>query len=265
MNTLWIYGDSFSTDYKDEEWIWTRALAHRFADQNLIAHYKNASVAGCSNDWISTQIAHDIDTWQQGDSVIVIPTEPSRQWWFADAPELSNIISMRGSPEAKSYTQRFPERVTAVNYYYTQIWRNTVDSMRYEQMIAWLKLHALDRGVNLVLMPAFDVPTDYKGIVHTQGSLTETVCNGEFINDKEMSQWYSTGLDTRYNHMCKRNHAVLVDKLWERFTQGTPVDLTQGFDTQFLSLKDRLTRMDELGAWLIDRAKVPPKTPIGQF
>lgn len=252
---LWVYGDSFSADYDQEEWIWSRALAHRFADAGMIKHYKNASQAGAANDWIMMQIQEDLDRWDQGDYVIVIPTETGRQWWFEDAPYLSNIVSMRGSEEAKDYSRKFPNRVQAVEYYVTQLWRPEIDKLRFDQALTWLKICALEKGVELVIMPAFEIGINYTGVIHTVGSLTELVSNQEFVSEQDMNRWYSTGVDTRYNHMTRTNHGIMVDKLWDRFTQHTPVDLTQGFVQHTLEFKHRLTLVDELGPWLINKAK----------
>lgn len=255
MNKLYIYGDSFSADYEGEDWIWTRQLGHIMHSLNMIDAVHNTSQAGAANDWLFHHIREDYDAWQAGDYIIVIPTETARQWWFEHKPDMSNIMSIRGSIEAQELAKTHQREMDAVDMYYTFLWRKEIDLLRFEQSLVWLKTLALQKNCELVIIPAFDIPMDYTGIVPTIGSLTETVCNGEFKTKADMDRWYSVGVDTRNNHMMKKNHAVLVQKLVDRFVQGTPVDLTHGFALQELEFKDRLSLDDQLGTWLLNKAR----------
>jgi hypothetical protein len=255
MNKLYIYGDSFSADFDSEDWIWTRSLAHRMSNLGLIGTLKNASYAGTANDWIWNHVRNDASEWQPGDYVIVIPTEIARQWWFEDRPDMSNIMSLMYAQEAKDLKKQKPQAVSAVENYYQYLWRNDIDVLRFEQSLVWLKALAIQAQVNLVIMPAFNIPIDYSGVIPTIGSLTETVCNGEFATEEDMNRWYSAGVDTRYNHMQRKNHAVMADKLVDRFTNNVPVDLTCGFALGELTIRDRMTLTEQLGPKLLQMAR----------
>jgi hypothetical protein len=255
LNKLYIYGDSFSADYEGEDWIWTRSLAEQMNKLNLVNAMKNASQAGTANDWLWYHMRNDVAQWQQGDYVIVIPTETARQWWFEDKPEMSNIMSLIYAKESKELKAQRPRAVQAVEAYYESLWRHDIDIMRFEHSMVWLKMMSIQAKVDLVIMPAFDMHMDYSGVTPTIGSLTETVCNGEFASEQDMNKWYSAGVDTRYNHMQRKNHAVLVQKLIDRFTEKTPVDLTTGFTLGELTIKNRMTLDDQLGGQLLRKAR----------
>tara|TARA_B100002019_G_scaffold290272_1_gene307587 strand:+ start:1253 stop:2017 length:765 start_codon:yes stop_codon:yes gene_type:complete len=247
LNTLYIYGDSFSVDYACD-WIWTRQLAHVMNNSGLVSSMVNHSLAGASNDWIATHIEETCERWCEGDYVLHIPTEFSRQWWFKDEPELCNLVNMQNSKEARALKQSRPREYNSVMQYFAYLHRPEIDVLRWKQHCGWVENLARNRGVNFIQLPAF--PIDAQTL-----SLTSTVSHWEFADESACDTWYSKGLDTRYNHMCRSNHTILANKLHNSYSKQLPLDLTQGWHTGFLQPGDRLTLDQELGELLIARAK----------
>ena len=85
MRTLYIFGDSFTVDYKTD-WTWTRQLA----DKLRVDAMMNNSIIGCSNEWIMHKVKEVRHKITQDDIVVVVLTSPYRYWFFEDKPELSN-------------------------------------------------------------------------------------------------------------------------------------------------------------------------------
>ena len=52
--TLWIYGDSFAVDWR-QEWCWTRMLPYRLGVERVV----NQACAGASNEWSAMQFRDD--------------------------------------------------------------------------------------------------------------------------------------------------------------------------------------------------------------
>ena len=220
MTTLWIYGDSFAED-RSESWQWHQQLAkaHNIAETKITAQ------AGVANDWISTQIKDQHEQWQNGDRVLVIITQPNRQWWFEDRPEMGNIGLMWGHPWARMMQMTDQHRVDAVGYYINYLQRDAVDYLRCEQMVAWIQQLAQQRSVELTVIPAFEMPVDLSK--WCLGNLTD-VCNWEFVDERSRVQHYASIQDSRLNHLSLENHKWFVDKISQHWQSGQPMDLTQG-------------------------------------
>ena len=104
----------------------------------------------------------------------------------------------------------------------------------------------------LLLIPGFTVDIDYTDIIKVMGDMTGSVSNAEFVTEKDDEQWYSDGIDTRYNHMIKSNHEIMADKCTNSIVTGSTLDLTIGFNRHILKGNERLTATDHIGQQLVD-------------
>ena len=75
----------------------------------------------------------------------------------------------------------------------------------------------------------------------------------------DLPTWYEQSIDTRANHMTIENHTRFANKLLHRFVKGGAIDLTQGFETGFLKLSDKLTHPG-LCPKLVEMAMEPGNT-----
>ena len=94
---------------------------------------------------------------------------------------------------------------------------------------------------------------DYTGLIEVVGDLSSSVSSAEFINECYWD-WYSQGIDTRYNHLCKDNHEILAGKCVKSLLTKEPLDLAVGFKRSILKASDRYTHK-QLGPTLIIQAK----------
>ena len=77
MRTLYIFGDSFTVDYKTD-WTWTRQMADKLRVDAML----NNSIIGCSNEWIMHKVKEVLHKITKDDIVVVVLTSPYRYWFF---------------------------------------------------------------------------------------------------------------------------------------------------------------------------------------
>ena len=242
VRTLYAFGDSFTLNF-DEEWTWIRALGKKL---NVNALH-NSSANGVSNDWILLQLRKQLDNITKDDVVVVILTDPSRSWLLEKYPEYSNY-SVANLDELLT-----EEEASSIKNYVLNIQRDNIDIFRFEHQLAWLKQIQKTIGFNLLVIPGFPLSIDYTGLIEVVGDLSSSVSSAEFMNDCYWD-WYAQGIDTRYNHMIRDNHAILVDKCVKSLLTNQPLNLAVGFKRSILKVTDRYTHK-QLGPMLIIQAK----------
>ena len=247
MRTLYIFGDSFTVDYQTD-WTWTRQLASKLRVDAML----NDSIIGCSNEWIMHKVKEQRDKITKDDIVVVVLTSPYRYWFFKDKPELSNYRIANWDNFA---SENEKGHVDAVMGYVNYLQRDELDSFRVEQQVAWIKELKRNIGFTLLLIPGFTVDIDYTDIIKVYGDMTGSVSNAEFVSEKDDEQWYSDGIDTRYNHMIKSNHEVMADKCVNSVLTGNTLDLTVGFERGVLRGHERMTATQHIGPQLVETHK----------
>tara|TARA_X000001036_G_scaffold120973_1_gene114533 strand:- start:1831 stop:2625 length:795 start_codon:yes stop_codon:yes gene_type:complete len=243
MRTLYIFGDSFTVDYKTD-WTWTRQLADKLRVDAMF----NDSIIGCSNEWIMSKVKENQDKITKDDIVVIVLTSPYRYWFFKDKPELSNYRIGNWDNFAKKHEKG---HVEAVRGYVNYLQRDELDSFRLEHQVSWIKELKRKIGFTLLLIPGFTVDIDYTDTIKVYGDMTGSVSNAEFVSQKDDEQWYTDGIDTRYNHMIKDNHEVMATKCVNSVLTGNTLDLTTGFSRHILKGNERLTHK-QIGPKLVE-------------
>jgi len=242
VRTLYAFGDSFTLNF-DEEWTWIRALGKKL---NVNALH-NSSAHGVSNDWILLQLRKQLGNITKDDTVIVILTSLQRNWLLEKYPEYSNY-SVANLDELIT-----KEEASSIKNYVLNIQRDDIDLFRFEHQVSWIKQIQQNAGFDLLVIPGFPLNIDYTGLIEVVGDLGSSVSSAEFMNDSYLD-WYSQGIDTRYNHLCKDNHEILADKCVKSLLTKEPLDLAVGFKRSILKATDRYTHK-QLGPMLIIQAK----------
>jgi len=242
VRTLYAFGDSFTLNF-DEDWSWIRALGEKLNVKAL----HNSSANGVSNDWILLQLRKQLDNITKDDTVIIVLTAPNRSWLLEKYPEYSNY-SVANLDELIT-----EEEAYSIKNYVLNIQRDDIDLFRFEHQLAWIKQIQKTIGFNLLVIPGFPLNIDYTGLIEVVGDLSSSVSSAEFMNDCYWD-WYSQGIDTRYNHMMRDNHAILVDKCVKSLLTNQPLNLSVGFKRDVLRVTDRYTHK-QLGPMLIIQAK----------
>jgi hypothetical protein len=224
---LLITGDSFSyTGLFDNERAWPNQIANKL-NFKLI----NASLVGCSQDFICQAILDHIPVITPDDQLIVVLTGPNRIWLFEDAPTLTHPWA--GDLE----TTVGKDRALAAKLYFKHIQRPQLDTMHVMFRLAWLNhLTVMNNWRKPLVILGFSQDlgnfSNYPNLIFSNGNLTEHVTIEEQTNPNEN---LFNGYDPRYNHMCLSNHDILVEKIYQTLTLGSPLDLTYGFNKRLLS------------------------------
>ena len=232
--TMWIYGDSFAVDWK-LDWSWQRQLAGNLTVDRVV----NQASSGCSNEW--TMLKFLEDDHQPGDVVLMFLTEPSRRLFWPEHPYYSNISSIMNTTDADELRKKEPDKVQAALDYWTHLHNYQLDELYTHMMTDMIRVKSIEREVTIRVLPCFIFNIQWTDLVPCYGTMTETVCDGEFARVEDMPKWYGQSIDTRANHMTLANHSVLAEKIYNSLRSGDPIDLEQGFERGFLELKDKLT------------------------
>jgi hypothetical protein len=239
---LWIFGDSWSSldPTYDPERVWTRQLAHRLSDGiNQPIQLRNASLRGSAQDWMISEYLKVVEEIAPQDYVIIILTSPDRYWYFEDIPSLSNWNILDFDQQVTA------ERARAVELYIKHIQRPNLDCISVIGRLSSIAYETQSRGLRRPLIIKGFIqelgPADYfKELNQAEGVLTEIQYN-EYQN-KDLVQklaeqgqpGYFKGADCRFNHLCLKNHDILVDKLVNGLLTDSSPDLTQGFYTDLI-------------------------------
>ena len=243
---LWVFGDSFSHNFKDFDFVnerrnknhkfqkieknWVDLLAEKLTGTT---DQENFSQYGCANEYIYSNLRNNMEKFKEGDCVIVVLTESDRRWFIERLPHLANFANCKYTPGVdNSFTK---DESKAVLSYAKYLQHDAASNAIYDA-IFWATMnindYVADRGVNFLILPSTHP------IPGTTGLLSN-VCNAEFDNIETLNKFYKKTTDNRWNHFTEENHHILADKVYEYFTKGITVDLTTNFKTSIYN-KDNI-------------------------
>lgn len=235
--TLRIYGDSFSVNLK-KDW----QYINQFTDYLQTDQYNN-SLWGCANEWIIHCLMHDLrfEKFKKEDVVLIVPTGENRNWLFKDIPDSANFLYIKDLHKLHP-----PHELQAVKSYINYFHDFGKDVHRYFanfRLLESIKTAIQSEfGARVLIMPGFAPPTMtnqehfwmHKYLypdMQTIGNLNNWVCQLEFETQAAANKWYAPMYpDLRANHILKRNHNHLFDKLRTWYEQDSKIDLTTGFE-----------------------------------
>ena len=211
--SVYVYGDSYAVSLQ-ADWQWYKQIAKQLKTDCYVS-----ADFGVANEWICMQIYEDLvkGKHKPGDKVYVVMTASTRHWFLWDHPNVSNYENMRNIP--LDHFGITKDQVHAVEQYYKHIQSGFIDSWKYDATTTWLNHYAkrlADLGVDMYILQGFANATDVMpvGTIEIKSNLFNTVCEGEFKNQKAMDEYYELPIpDQRINHMLKDNHKVLADAL----------------------------------------------------
>lgn len=239
---LWIFGDSWSALWPDRDPIrvWTRQLSHGLANElGEVIQLRNNSLVGSAQDWALNEFLKVVHLITPNDIVIFVLTSPARFWYFENEPTISNWNIMDLDDHLS------PEQVKAIELFITHIQRPQTDGLAMKSRLGLIAYEIARRGLNRALIiPGFDMDLvgceQYEHLLFAQGNLS-FIQWGEYRDKKKLDEMldqgqsgYFQGGDCRYNHMCLRNHDVLVKKILDTLIRGKELDLTSGFHTDLI-------------------------------
>lgn len=272
MGKLRVYGDSFSVDLK-LEWQYVHQLS-RYLNKPI----EDYSLFGCSNEWIVKNILYDLiyNKIEPDDFILVVTTSETRNWLFPAFPDIGNFNGISDLNETLTPSQQSALKTFVTHFYNDD--SNIQRHMANNSIIKNLLTAARDRyGVNSLVLPGFFNPkmSDesarwlhdyvYPNNDVVIGTLNDHVCFAEFEEVKTIPKiWYKTYNlpDIRANHMLKRNHDVLFEKIKQWLTTGETIDLTTGFHQKVIN-KQRLHQYWSYRGETIDMEEWHGKAKMG--
>ena len=214
-----MFGDSFVSpsninydkDYHPD-WTWTKQLGVKLnLDIRIVAQ------PGISNQWISHEIINFYDEIEHGDTVVIVTTEPNRNWLLFNKPSLSNL-AMHNSAKLIGKKQ-FKIVEAYANEFYEQ--QGLLNVLQYEWFLHWCR-SKLSSKVHLCLIPGF-VNTHFHDTIDNGVSLKN-------IDEEEFKQLMDKPkVDKRINHMSNENHTILADKVYKFLKENEKIDLSTDF------------------------------------
>ena len=140
--------------------------------------------------------------------------------------------------------------------YWLYLQRDDIDQLRIEQMIDSIRVKQIENELHLLLIPSFNLNIEWTDLIPVIGNMTFHVCDREFTSEEEMLLWYNQSIDTRANHMTLANHSIFAEKIIQSISNKKELDLESGFETGFLTHKQKLSHPGLLPE-LIEKAKGP--------
>ena len=263
MPRLYIVGDSFTAAEKqgrDQEKTWWYRLAQKLGCNG----FTNFSAIGSAQEhaWYMLQV--QLPEIKSDDYLLIVATHPARRWWVTDDPTLGKVEFLNDVDHID------PNIAKTAAMWERYVQRPQLDSIATLQRLGWLSAIAQQRGWRPPLVifgfdqmiPGYD---EFKNIKFSKGSLTENIATTEVPGGHTNNAYNSLiqGVDPRYNHLCLRNHEVLLNKVYETFVNDAELDLTTGFELGILtvdSLEDPDFISKELDSVKIEQRKSTIKT-----
>lgn len=230
MSKLWILGDSYGAHvYTDEKfktpWFWAQQICEKLGCD----HYYNFCQPGIANEFTQQVLNNSIEKISSDDYVILISTQPQRQWFFDKYPHMANYYNLNFLETVGR------EKANAVRQYamYLESDRRIINS--FNQFLGWVHYFTDKHNLNLIVVPGFESSEGGFPISHlynVKGSLLD-VSNNEFSSHDDdnwfRNQFCGDGFDWRAGHLLKDNHYILADKIYNTFINKEELNLNDGF------------------------------------
>jgi hypothetical protein len=238
MSRLWVWGDSFvNFETKGEMNCWPGLLATKLG----ITEVRNYGVLGSSQEYTFAAQHALCKEIQPDDYQVIVMTHPARKWYVHDDPSIGKPAHLHVYAREGKVSW---DLAKAGELWDKHIQRPLLDSTEVENRLGWLAYNTYFRKwrrpivINAHKQDYF-IAKEYEHIIFGTGDLTECVSFKEIPNIKDGDDYNRVikMFDPRFNHMCLSNHEVFAQKLFDTFTNGVPLDVTEGFIQGILTEK----------------------------
>lgn len=235
---LWIYGDSYADGYIGKPWSWSNTIA-RTLDLNIHNH----GISGTGLESMYGLFQTYMSGYQKDDVLIFCLTQFHRQNFIPGYPQISIAPSLDNvfitPPDIKKKYKKAFQLFTDVLY------SEANAKINFTNFLFCLEHLATSKGVKIICLPCFSdvqeflTTTQYQfpSIYFANGNLF-SISENECIQQETTKFFYD--FEARANHMCKRNHLVLADKILAHIHSNNDINLTTGFHKQFVSKEQAL-------------------------
>lgn len=252
---MWVFGDSYAVHCPRLPWSWVESVRSRLGNIDISAN----AVYGSSLDWTYHRFEISRKAIEPGDIILVVLTALDRRWFFRDKPQISAAATIFASGAGNQIPHK-----DAIRSYYTHLddpyqhalhlanWLDVLDSFSEKNGNRCLVIPAFDdsrkilesesctwpdeRVVGGMPKPTGTFATSLTGRARWQSLAIPDGRDLYSIYQAEMSPalQLSPADDKRTNHICRDNHEILSDKIYQWIRTGEPVHL-EGFRTGILT------------------------------
>lgn len=227
--TLWVFGDSYSRYFKFQPDTWVARTA-RILEQDVKAYSRPVEPM----EHIFHKFNENRNKIKEGDIIIYTLTNLDRRWFWRD-----QIF--------KVYYEYSNEETIAVDYYRKHL--NYFDQVHLTYLTNFLyNLHTLTKQKNLhtIVISNF---TDYDDFLinidkkyplfyfgqGTFGEASQSEWRKDILERINANMEWLERKDKRLNHFTKSNHTIISDKFIDNIKNKTPINLREGFKTNFMT------------------------------
>jgi hypothetical protein len=262
MKKIYIVGDSFSSEIWESNDDISNDSWPKLLEKKLGAEVVNKSLIGSSQDYAWTHLHLCQSHITPDDYIIVCLTHPARYWFFHHYPSLSKIDQIW----AYETIHGVDPYSTAARNFIKYIQRKDLDTLWLKNRLGWLANSAYTYGWRKPLiihtMQADDIDeSQYPDLSFSKGYMYDHISLPELPEGDDYETFIGP-FDSRYNHLCLSNHAILADKIHESLTTNITLDLTTGdFKKHFLTKKaisDIKFQQTELSIPMIEKIQKLP-------
>jgi len=226
--TLWVIGDSYATHRKESkkyrylEDTWVERTG-RLLNQNVVSHAKFSITV----EYIFQKFNKISKDFKENDTVIVTLPYFVRRWHFRTKP----LKIFFPTDDEQTALEHFSDHLIHFN----EIHETFLINFLYHADYVSKKLN-----LHTIMMPTFfdvdellkPIKDEFKFINFSDRSLSDVSIKEikkECNNDK-LNEWLQVH-DPRVNHLLRSNHIALSNKIVDNIQNKTPIDLSNGFDT----------------------------------
>lgn len=228
--TLWAFGDSFiAPDFGPHEYLWPKAIAKK-----LETPLNNLGKGATALEYTYHQFELNCEKFQQEDIVLIALTGLNRYFFFLDRPMLSN-------PQMAFHFKEniCQEEIRAFEQF--KKWLDVSDHNHKNNLINFL-YHVSDKtkvnNLKTIIFFSFEnedadsLVKRFPSMYFVPGNLCEISrmeCDTDEIFDLFSKE------DVRGNHLIRRNHQVLTEKIVNHIENNCPIDLSEGFSKKVIT------------------------------
>lgn len=233
--TLWVFGDSYAQQYPGLEDQWMQQVANTIGTD-----VKSFGLVGSTIEYTSMQFNSARKNIKQGDVVIIALTSHNRRWFFKDYPthtgqpiEDTTIMS----PVFDYSPTGYNEIDEALNLYEINLKNQEVnDACLYNFLY---NINSFAKNIHTILLVNF-FDCEYaanrikKELTHLHIAHEKMIMPSLMeYTKKHLLEVTDHLLDTRVNHLCRRNHYVLAKKIIANIEHNKVIDLSREFHEDF--------------------------------
>lgn len=231
--TLWVFGDSYANGHESKHWFWSESLATK-----LSTDIQNLGKAGTGLEFTYAEVQNNYNRFKEHDVVVICLTQFHRQYFIPGRPQISILTSLDNDFITPKEIRR--EYKSAIELFYKKLYREENSKVNFTNFLFFLEYLANRLNLQIIGIPCFSDVDEFLSYnkdtfpsVHFASGNLFSVSENECNNEEVVQVFYD--YEARANHICRRNHEVLVTKLSNYLINNVYIDLSTDFHKGFMT------------------------------